>query len=127
MNFTNAGTQMRHVTIGVLIAFAITSIAFLAYSLLVTYTNMSESSLPMVVAVTTLISVLVAGFDAAKGATSRGWAWGIGAGVLYVLVLVIIMMVLIPEFAVDSRTFTIIAIGLVGGGIGGMLGINLKK
>jgi len=112
---------------GVGMALAITAIAFLAYAMLVTYTNMSERNLPTVVAVTTLLSVLVAGFDAARGATHRGWIWGMAAGLAYILVLVIIMAVLLPTFAVDGRTFTTLAIGIAGGGIGGMLGINVKK
>lgn len=126
-NISHHGTQLRHMAVGVLIAYAITSIAFLGYALLITYTNMSEQNMPIVVAVTTFLSVLVAGFDAAKGAPKRGWAWGMGAGCIYVLILAIIMATLLPTFAVDGRTFTTIAIGIAGGGLGGMLGINLKK
>jgi len=112
---------------GVLIAYAITSIAFLAYSMLITYTDMGEQNLPAVVAITTLLSVLVAGFDAAKGAPKRGWLWGMGAGFLYVAIMAIIMVVALPTFAVDGRTLMTILIGIAGGGFGGMLGINLKR
>jgi len=121
------GRQFKHLAIGILIAFAITVIVFLAYAMLITYTNMSERNLPIVVAVTTLLSVMVAGFDAAKGATNRGWLWGMGAGLIYVLILAIIMVILLPTFAVDVRTFTVIILGIAGGGLGGILGINLKK
>lgn len=127
MTLSNHKSQLKHMATGVGMALAITAIAFLAYAMLVTYTNMSERNLPTVVAVTTLLSVLVAGFDAARGATHRGWIWGMAAGLAYILVLVIIMAVLLPTFAVDGRTFTTLAIGIAGGGIGGMLGINVKK
>ena len=126
-NLQAHSTQLKHMTVGVLMAYAITSIAFLGYALLITYTDLSESNLPMVVAITTLLSVLVAGFDAARGAQKRGWIWGMAAGGVYVLIMVIIMVTLLPTFAVDSRTFTTILIGIAGGGLGGMLGINLKK
>jgi len=119
--------SLKHLGIGVCMAFAITCMAFLAYAMLITYTNMSERSLPMVVAITTLLSVMVAGFDAAKGATSRGLLWGMGAGLIYVLIMAIIMIIMLPDFSVDSRTFTVILIGIAGGGLGGILGINLKK
>jgi len=112
---------------GVLMAYAITCIAFLAYAMLLTYTDMSERTLPMVVAVTTLLSVMVAGFDAAKNAPNRGWLWGMGAGFVYVLIMAIIMIVALPTFSVDGRTFMTIIIGILGGGLGGILGINLKK
>jgi len=124
---TNHKNQLKHMAIGVLIAYAITSIAFLGYAMLVTYTNMSEQTLPTVVAVTTFLSVLVAGFDAAKGAKNRGWLWGMAAGFVYVLIMAIIMIVMLPTFSIDGRTLTTTAIGIAGGGLGGMLGINLRK
>jgi len=127
MELNTHKTQLKQIAKGILAAFAITIIAFLAYAMLVTYTNMSERNLPTVVAITTLLSVMVAGFDAAKGATERGWLWGMAAGFAYILILVIIMMVMLPAFAVDGRTFTTIAIGIAGGGLGGMLGINIRK
>jgi len=120
-------TQIKNLIIGVLMAYAITSIVFLAFAMLVTYTNMSERSLPTIVAVTTFLSVMVAGFDAAKGAAHKGWLWGMGAGFIYVLIMAIIMMGMLPTFAVDGRTFTVIALGIAGGGLGGMIGINIRK
>ena len=118
---------IKHLIIGVLMGYAITAIVFLGYAMLITYTEMSERSLHSVVAVTTLLSVLVAGFDAARGATYKGWLWGMGAGFLYIAVLAIIMMVMLPNFGVDGRTLLILALAIAGGGLGGILGINLKR
>jgi len=127
MNFSTHKTQLKHMAVGVLIAYAITAIAFLAYTMLVTYTNMSERNMPTVVAITTLLSVMVAGFDAAKGAPKRGWLWGMGAGFAYILIMITVMGLMLPAFAVDGRTLTTVIIGVAGGGLGGILGINLRK
>ena len=121
------GKQIKSLVIGVLMGYAITCIVFLGYSMLITYTGMTERNLPMVVAVTTLLSVMVAGFDAAKGADSRGWMWGMGAGLLYILILTGLMMSVLQRFAVDTRTITSIVLALAGGGMGGILGINMRK
>ena len=121
------GSQFKHIAIGVLMAYAITCIVFLGYAMLITYTDMSERNLPVVVAITTLLSVLIAGFDAAKGASQRGWLWGMFAGGIYVLILAIVMVVLIPSFGVDGRTITVVMLGIGGGALGGILGINLKR
>jgi len=121
------GNSVKHLVIGVLIGFAITAIIFLGYAILITYTDMSERSLHTVVAVTTILSVLVAGFDAARGAHTKGWLWGMGAGFLYIAVLAIIMAVLLPDFGVSGRTFLVLVLAIVGGGAGGILGINMKK
>jgi putative membrane protein (TIGR04086 family) len=108
-------------------AYAITCIVFLSYAMLITYTNMSERNLPFVVAVTTLLSVMVAGFDAARGAETRGWLWGMLAGLIYVLIMAMIMVIMLPTFAVDMRTILVCVLGIAGGGLGGILGINLKR
>ena len=119
--------QFKSLGMGVAIAFAITCIVFLGYSILITYTGMTERSLPIVVAVTTFISVLVAGFDAAKDAEQRGWLWGMCAGLVYILVLVALMMGILQQFAVGGRTFIVVALALAGGGVGGILGINMRN
>jgi len=120
-------SQIKQLIWGVLMGYAITCIVFLAYAMLITYTQMSERNLPTVVAITTVLSVLVAGFDAAKGAPSRGWMWGMIAGAIYVAVLAIIMVVILPGFFVDGRTVTVIVLSVAGGGLGGILGINIRK
>jgi len=120
-------SQIKQIVIGVMMGYAVSCIIFLAYAMLITYTQMSERSLPMVIAVTTLLSVMVAGFDAAKGATSRGWMWGMVAGFIYVALLAIIMMVMIPGFRLDGRTVTVLTLSIAGGGLGGILGINLRR
>jgi len=120
-------SQIKHLVIGVMMGYAISSIIFLAYAMLITYTQMSERNLPMVIAVTTLLSVMIAGFDAAKGAANRGWLWGMAAGFIYVASLVIIMMVLVPGFLVDGRTITVLVLSIAGGGLGGILGINIRR
>jgi len=120
-------SQIKQLAFGVMWGYAITCIVFLAYAMLITYTQMSERNLPMVIAVTTLLSVMVAGFDAAKGAAQRGWLWGMGAGFIYVAVLGIIMVILLPGFFVDGRTVTVTVLSIAGGGLGGILGINLRR
>ena len=120
-------SQIKQLVKGVLIGYAVTCIIFLAYAMLITYTQMSERNLPMVVAVTTLLSVMIAGFDAAKGATKKGWLWGMAAGFIYVAIMGLIMMVMLPGFFVDGRTVTVIMLSIAGGGLGGILGINIRR
>ena len=120
-------SQIKQLIIGVLVGFAISCIVFLAYAMLITYTQMSERNLPAVVAITTLLSVMIAGFDAAKGASRRGWLWGMIAGFTYVAILGIIMAVMLPGFFVDGRTITVIVLSIAGGGLGGILGINIRR
>jgi len=83
--------------------------------------------MPLVVAGATLISVIVAGFDAAKGAENKGWFWGIVAGFVYAVILMLIMTLVLRNFTVDSRTATVLVLSLAGGGLGGVIGINFTN
>ena len=112
---------------GVLVGYAITCIIFLGYSLLITYTSLTDDKMPLVVAGATLVSVIVAGFDAARGAENKGWFWGIMAGLVYAVILMVIMTLVLKNFSVDSRTATVLVLSLAGGGLGGVIGINFKN
>ena len=127
IDYQGQGKQIKSLAVGVLMGYAITCIIFLGYSMLITYTSMTERNLAMVVAVTTLLSVMVAGYDAAKGADNKGWLWGMAAGLIYILILTILMMSVLQRFAVDTRTITSIILALAGGGMGGILGINMRR
>ncbi|MDR2899454.1 MAG: TIGR04086 family membrane protein [Clostridiales bacterium] len=111
---------------GVLIAYAITCIIFIGYAILLTYSNMSEDRISLVVTVTCVISAIVAGFDSAKGAIDKGWLWGMIAGALYAVILCAIMMWVQKAFVIDSRGVTLIILSLAAGGLGGIIGINVK-
>ena len=120
-------TRLYSLFSGVLVGYAITCIIFLGYSILITYTSLTDEKMPLVVAGATLISVIVAGFDAAKGAENKGWFWGIMAGLIYALILMLIMTLVIKGFSMDSRTATVLVLSLSGGGLGGVIGINFKN
>ncbi len=112
---------------GVVIAYAITFIVFISYALLLTYTDVSDTKLEMVIVITTLLSVVVAGFDAAKMANNRGLIWGVVAGGLYAVILIIIGGIITGSFTIEGKSLSTLLISMSGGGIGGIVGINFKK
>lgn len=112
---------------GVLIAYAITCIVFIGYAILLTYTSVTESNIPLVVTITSIISVMVAGFDAARVSSNKGWLWGLIAGFVYGILLICIMIWVQKAVIIDSRTITLVILSLAGGGLGGVIGINFKK
>lgn len=120
-------SQLTALGVGLLVAYAITCIVFIAYAILITYTEMTTDSLNLVVTVTSIISALVAGYDAAKAAQRRGWLWGLIAGLLYALILVIIGYWIGQGFEFDLRTVTTLLLSIAGGGLGGVIGINFRR
>ncbi|MCL2620361.1 MAG: TIGR04086 family membrane protein [Defluviitaleaceae bacterium] len=125
--FNVSKEQVLGVVLGVIIAYAITAIGFIATAIAITYTNLSEGALPAIVMVTCVVSVMFAGFDASKKAHKNGWAWGMVAGLVYAIVFITIIIITSDGFNFDSRKLLLLALSLVGGGIGGAIGINFRK
>ena len=106
---SNRKKQLLTLLIGELIAYAITSAAFIGCAVALTYTNFKESSVPIIVTLTCVISAAVAGFDAAKGVRVKGWLWGLAAGFVYAVIFVLIGRIMSESFSFDVRTLTLIA------------------
>jgi len=119
--------QIMGLLFAVLIAYAITAIAFIGTALGITYTTMQESIVPIVVMITCVLAVTVAGFDASRKADKNGWAWGMAAGAIYAIILIGIIVWVNGGFEMDGRKIILTLLAVVGGGIGGALGINFKK
>ncbi|MCL2576002.1 MAG: TIGR04086 family membrane protein [Defluviitaleaceae bacterium] len=119
--------QVIGVIMGVVIAYAITAISFIGAAIAITYTNLQETALPAIVMISVVLSVLVAGFDSARKADNKGWLWGMVAGLLYAIVFIGIIVWVADGFIPDMRQLTLLALSLVGGGVGGAIGINFKK
>jgi len=126
MRLEEYGSRLSCLAGGTLVAFAITCTVLIGYAMLITYSTFTGENLPLVVTLTCLASVIVAGFDAAKGAQSKGWLWGIIAGSVYAVILTAIGVWVNRGFVMDTRTATLIILSLAGGGLGGVLGINLR-
>ena len=112
---------------GLAVAYAITSIVFIAYGIILTYTWASEKHISMVALLTTLVSAAFAGFEGAGGAKERGLLWGLASGGLYALILFVIGFFAHGGFTPDAGKLITMAVSLAAGGIGGIIGINSKK
>jgi putative membrane protein (TIGR04086 family) len=112
---------------GMAVAYGITCIFFIAYGLILTYTSVSEQSLPMVALVCTALSSAVAGYDWAKCRKKKGLMMGLGAGLLYAAILFLVTALASDTFTMGMSKIMTLIVALAGGGIGGIFGVNGKK
>ncbi len=124
---TNEKSQITSLVTGVAVAYAITCIVLIAYSILLRYSKVSFGSSMLVITITCIVSVIVAGYDAAHGASNKGWLWGILAGLLYAVILVAIGFFVDDNFSFDTSSIMLLILAVAGGGLGGVIGINIKK
>lgn len=114
-------------TKGTLFAYIITMLVFIIYGVLLTYTDITEKNIQMVVMITTVLSVLVSGFISSRGVSSKGLLFGMIAGGLYAFIMIMISFCILPNIQISSKSAMITILSISGGGVGGIIGINSKK
>ena len=107
---------------GMAVAYAVTCIFFIAYGILLTYSNVAESTIPTAALCCTAVSAGIAGYDWAKCIGKRGIVWGILAGMVYTILLYLITSFGSGDFAVHTSLWRMAAVAAAGGAIGGLLG-----
>lgn len=111
---------------GMAVAFAITCIIFIGFGILLTYTELTEESLPLVALVCTALSAAAAGYDWAACIQKKGLLWGLAAGAVYTVLLYLITSLASDSFALQLSGIMTLIVALAGGAVGGILGVNRK-
>ncbi len=104
------------------------SILFIfAISMIVTYTNISDSIVSSSVNILRLISILLCSVIFTFGQKTRGWLKGLISGGLFCVVLYLAGFVFIDEYSHLSNPIRLFTEGILLGMTGGIIGINLKS
>lgn len=111
---------------GILISYILTMIVFIIFALLITYTDLSEKHIGTVIRVTTAVVCILSGLITAGSANSGGLIWGIISGLSYVAIMCAVGFALIPDYNITSKLIVSIMLAIAGGGLGGVIGINIK-
>lgn len=111
---------------GVGIAFIVTLIALVIFSLVLTYTNVSESVINPVIMIITGISILIGSSIGNSKIKKNGLLNGALIGVCYFIIIYLISSLLNWKFMLDLQSIVMIAIGIFFGILGGIIGVNRK-
>jgi len=98
----------------------------LLLSLLLRFGSMQESSLPMYALGLHGCSSFAGGFSSGKRSGRKGWYFGGALGVVYALLIVLIGFLSVNA-GFSAHTWSLLAVVIPAGAIGGMIGVNLKK
>lgn len=119
-------SSLLYITKGVLIAYIISAILIIIYGLLMTFTNLSESSMPTVIMVIPTVSIALASIYVAIKVESRGWLNGALTGLVYMIVLLLLSFLFKSGVSLDRFALFRMFMGFVIGSLAGIIGINLK-
>lgn len=110
-----------------LFSYLFTIISFAILSLVLTFSNLSDSFIPTAVAIISIISILLGSSIASLHSRSHGWLMGLCVGLTYFIILYFISSLLITGFSINLTTLYLLLSMLIAGIIGGIIGINRKK
>lgn len=120
----NNSTAIRTIK-GLIISFFVTLITIFMFSILLVYTNVSESIIPTVIIVLTFVSILIGVIISMKKIYKNGLINGAIIGGGYVILLYLISSFLNTGFALNAYTIGMIIAGTVAGIIGGVIAVNI--
>ena len=119
-------SQRFYILKSLALSFIFTLVLVLIVSILLTYTPLKESRIPLLNTIIMIISITVGSIYIAIKIGERGWLNGGLVGILYFLILVLLNYLFIKPFVFDVYSISKFFISLVTGIIGGMIGINIK-
>ena len=111
---------------GMLLSMIATIILLFAYAIILTYTNVSESTIPVVTIIITAISILAGSAITTLHIRKNGAINGGLVGIIYIVSLYLVSSVVTGNFTVNSYSIVMIAVSIIAGILGGIIGVNRK-
>lgn len=111
---------------GVFIAVIFTLIFIFIFSLLLTYTNVSESFITPVIIVITAISIFIGSSIGNIKLKKNGLINGTLIGGIYLLSIYLLSGIINKNFGLSMQSIIIIIAGMLCGMFGGIIGVNKK-
>ena len=112
---------------GSLFAIITSTIFLIVFAVLLTYTNLSETSITPVVLAVVGISILIGSYFSTRKIQQNGILNGAIVGIVYMLILYIISSMIFMDFSLKLSSLIMIGCGMIAGIIGGIIGVNVNK
>ena len=122
----NENNNIFNILKGVGISIIFTLILLLIFSAILTYTNLSEQTIQPIIIVLTAISILLGSSIGNFKIKKNGILNGAIITVLYFVILYLICSLITMNFSINSQMLIIIAVGIIFGILGAIIGVNKK-
>lgn len=115
---------MKKIIKELILSILITLILIFILSLVVSQTSVSEKVImPATIGIVTF-SLLIGGFRSSKAKKEKGIIYGGLLGIIYMIILYLISSFSNFDFSLNLNSIIMIILGILGGAIGGILGVN---
>ncbi|KYO63973.1 TIGR04086 family membrane protein [Thermovenabulum gondwanense] len=114
----------RKVLSGILLAFLLTIIFLLLFSVIIYFSSIAEEFISKLAVIVMALSIAVSSFITSRGIESKGWLNGGLIGLLYTAAIIIIKILFYKEDITASSLFDVL-FGFLIGAISGAIGVNI--
>ncbi|KPU28010.1 hypothetical protein TR13x_01285 [Caloranaerobacter sp. TR13] len=111
---------------GVLISIVISIICIVILAVILTYTSLSESVVPILNSIVMIVSITIGAIYSSIRIKRKGWFNGAIVGLLYFILLILVSYIFIRSYKFNSHVIIKGIVALLTGAVGGMIGVNLK-
>ncbi len=111
---------------GSAISMITTLILLIIFSVLLTFTNINERTMPTVIIMITALSILLGSQITTLKIKKNGIINGMAVGGTYMITLYFISSIVSKNFSLNKYSIIMMATGLLIGGLGGIIGVNRK-
>ena len=123
----NKNSNLYIVAKGFVISLMLSIICILLYAILLVKSSIGENTIKPVIITITGISILIGSSISCLKIKKNGIINGIFIGGLYFIVLYILSSIAFCGFRFNLSSIIMIIIGMILGGVGGIIGVNIRK
>ncbi len=125
-NISENGNNIKKVIKGSAFSIIITLIGLLIYSIILSYTSVSESTIPTIVIIITAISVLIGSTISTSNIKKNGIINGMFVGLIYIAIIYLLSSIVTGNFLLNITSIIMIITSVLTGALGGIIGVNKK-
>jgi len=125
-SFNGSGNNIKKILIGSGISIVITIIGLIIFASFLTYTSISESTIPTVTIIITIISILIGSSMCMSTVKKNGIVNGVLIGLIYIGFIYVLSSIIEGNFALELKSIIMIIGALLAGATGGIIGVNRK-
>lgn len=111
---------------GVLISILISIICIIILAVILTYTSLSESTVPILNSIIMIVSIAIGALYSSLRIRRKGWINGAIVGLLYFILLLLVSYIFVRSYKINSHVTIKAIVAVLTGAIAGMIGVNLK-
>lgn len=110
---------------GSVTAIIVSLVLLLVYATLLSYTNISETTMTPVVITISGVSILIGSTISSLKIKKQGMLNGALVGLIYILFIYILSSMLLIGFEINTKSLIMMLVSTFAGMIGGIIGVNL--